>query len=51
MLDKDLHPYFINKSELPPAEESAVWKYRALYLYNYDQVGLWSDIVTISVVA
>lgn len=50
VLDKDLHPNFIDKSDLPPAGESAVWKYRAMYLYNDDQVGLWSDMVTVSVV-
>jgi hypothetical protein len=49
MLDKDLHPNFIDNSPLPPQGESAIWKYRAMYLYSDNQVGFWSDVVTTSV--
>jgi hypothetical protein len=49
MLDKDLRPNFTDNSPLPRAGESAVWKYRAMYLYNDSPVGTWSDIVTVSV--
>jgi hypothetical protein len=48
-LDKDLHPNFIDNSAMPPQGESAIWKYRAMYLYGDDKVGLWSDVVTVSV--
>lgn len=49
VLDKDLHPNFVDNSPLPASGESAVWKYRAMYLYGDGQVGLWSDIVTVTV--
>jgi hypothetical protein len=48
-LDKDLHPNFIDNSAMPAQGESTLWKYRAMYLYGDDKVGLWSDIVTVSV--
>jgi hypothetical protein len=49
MLDKDLRPNFIDISPMPAQAESAIWKYRAMYLYSDEQVGLWSDIVTTTV--
>ncbi|UPT70425.1 MAG: hypothetical protein M0D53_15260 [Flavobacterium sp. JAD_PAG50586_2] len=49
VLDKDFRPNFTDNSPLPAVGESAVWKYRAMYLYDDSQVGTWSDIVTISV--
>lgn len=49
VLDKDLRPSFTDNSPLPAPGESAVWKYRAMYLYADKPVGSWSDIVTISV--
>ena len=49
VLDKDLHPNFVDNSPLPTSGESAVWKYRAMYLFNDGQVGLWSDVVTATV--
>jgi hypothetical protein len=48
-LDKDLRPNFIDESPMPPQGQSAVWKYRAMYLYQGEKVGLWSDIVTATV--
>jgi hypothetical protein len=48
-LDKDLHPDFIDNSTMPTQGESQIWKYRAMYLYNDDKVGLWSDVVTATV--
>jgi hypothetical protein len=48
-LDKDLHPNFIDNSAMPAQGQSAIWKYRAMYFYGGDSVGLWSDIVTVSV--
>jgi hypothetical protein len=49
ILDKDLHPNFIDNSAMPAQGQSAIWKYRAMYFYGGDSVGLWSDIVTVSV--
>jgi hypothetical protein len=51
VLDKDMHPNFIDNSPLPPVGESAIWRYRAMYLLSDDRVGIWSDIVTTSVTA
>lgn len=49
LLDKDLHPNFVDHSPLPEAGSSAIWKYRAMYLYGGEPVGQWSDIVTVTV--
>ena len=49
VLDKDLHPNFVDNSPLPASGESAIWKYRAMYLFSDSQVGLWSDVVTVTV--
>lgn len=48
-LDKDFHPDFIDNSILPEQGQSALWKYRAIYLVNDEKVGSWSDIVSITV--
>ena len=48
-LDKDSRPNFVDKSPMPAAGESALWRYRAMYLINDERVGNWSDIATISV--
>lgn len=49
MLDKDLRPNFIDNSPLPAQGESVIWKYRAMYLFSDQQVGLWSGVVTATV--
>ncbi len=49
-LDKDMRPDFTDKiTPLPAAGASAVWKYRAIYLYKGEQVGQWSATVTVTV--
>lgn len=48
-LDKDFHPDFIDNSTMPSQGQSALWKYRAIYLVNDEKVGSWSDIVSITV--
>lgn len=49
-LDKDYNPDFTDKiSQLPAAGASAVWKYRAIYLYKGEQAGQWSEVITITV--
>lgn len=48
-LDKDFHPDFIDNTPLPSGNETALWKYRAIYLLNDEKVGKWSDTITISV--
>ena len=49
MLDKDFSPDFIDNSVMPAQGESAIWKYRAIYLVGDDKVGLMSDVVTVTV--
>lgn len=49
MLDRDFVPDFIDNSPMPDRGQSAVWMYRASYLINDEKVGVWSDIVTITV--
>lgn len=48
-LDKDFSPDFVDNSAMPAQGESAIWRYRAIYLLGDDKVGLMSDIVTITV--
>jgi hypothetical protein len=48
-LDKDFHPDFIDSSPLPPHGQTALWRYRAIYILNDEKVGQWSDIVSTSV--
>jgi len=47
--DKDLRPNFVDPTPLPAGNESAVWRYRAMYMFKDEKVGNWSDVVTITV--
>lgn len=49
LLDRDFTPPFVDNSPLPASGESAIWMYRASYLLKDEKVGVWSDIVTITV--
>ena len=49
VLDRDFTPPFVDNSQLPASGESAIWMYRASYLMKDEKVGVWSDIVTITV--
>lgn len=48
-LDKDFSPDYIDKSQLPPAGRSEVWKYKMIYLFKDEVVGSWSDEVSTTV--
>lgn len=48
-LDKDFRPDYIDKSDLPPAGQSATWTYKMIYLYKDEVVGSYSDEVSIVV--
>lgn len=48
-LDKDFRPDFTDKKDLPAVGETAIWKYRAIYLYNDERTGSWSDDVSVTV--
>jgi len=48
-LDRDMKPDYLDKSDLPAAGASAVWKYKMIYIIDDETTGLWSDIATIIV--
>jgi len=45
----DTVPDYLDTFALPAAGASAVWKYKAIYRINDEQVGQWSDVSSISV--
>ena len=45
----DTFPGYIDNSTLPAAGQSALWRYKAIYRYHDEQVGEWSDVVSITV--
>lgn len=47
--DKAFDPEYADMAKLPPNKVSAVWTYRAIYLYHDKQAGQWSKEVTITV--
>jgi hypothetical protein len=42
-------PDYLDTFALPAAGASAVWRYKAIYRLNDEQVGQWSDVATIGV--
>jgi hypothetical protein len=48
-LATDTMPDYLDTAALPAAVASAVWKYKAIYRFNDEQVGQWSDVASISV--
>jgi len=48
-LDRDMRPDYVDKSPLPAAGVSAVWRYRMIYLMNDEIAGNWSDLVSVTV--
>ena len=48
-LATDTVPDYVDTAALPAAGTSAVWKYKAMYRLNDEQVGEWSDVASISV--
>lgn len=49
VLDKDFVPDYLDNAPLPPAGQTAIWKYRAIYLLKDEKVGQWSDEVSITI--
>jgi hypothetical protein len=45
----DSMPDYLDTTPLPPVGQSAVWKYRAIYLLDDQPTGQWSDPVSIAV--
>jgi len=50
-LATDTVPDYLDTATLPAAGTSAVWKYKAIYRFNDEQVGQWSDVASISVMS
>ena len=48
-LDRDMRPDYIDKTNLPAAGATAVWKYKMIYLLKDEVVGNWSDVVNVTV--
>jgi len=48
-LDKALRAKYTDNSPMPAQGETAVWKYRAMYCYGDTPVGLWSNILLVTV--
>jgi hypothetical protein len=48
-LATDTVPDYLDTAALPAAGTSAVWKYKAIYRLNDEQVGQWSDVASLSV--
>lgn len=48
-LATDTVPNYIDTFALPAQGASATWKYRCIYRVDDEQVGMWSDVVSITV--
>ena len=48
-LANDTEPDYLDTAALPAAGATALWKYKAIYRLHDEQVGLWSDVVSIAV--
>jgi len=45
-LARDTEPDYLDTAALPAAGQSAVWKYKAIYVLHDEQIGLWSDVIS-----
>jgi len=45
----DTIPDYTDTAPMPPAGQSAVWKYKAIYRLNDERAGQWSDVVSLPV--
>ncbi len=49
LYDLDNHPNWQDKHALPPSGQSALWKYKVIYRLNDEEVGQWSNVLSITV--
>ncbi|UAY53036.1 hypothetical protein [Ferruginibacter albus] len=49
LLAYDTHPNYTDTAALPASGTSAVWIYKAIYHYDDEQAGMWSDPASITV--
>ena len=45
----DSIPDYTDTAVMPPAGQSALWKYNGIYIQADQRVGQWSDVVSIPV--
>ena len=45
----DTVPDYLDTTPLPAPGAGAVWKYKAIYRLKDEQVGQWSDVISVSV--
>ena len=45
----DTVPDYLDTAPLPAPGQTALWKYKAIYRLNDEQVGLWSNEVSLAV--
>jgi hypothetical protein len=45
----DSIPDYTDTAAMPPAGQSALWKYKGIYIQADQRVGQWSDVVSIPV--
>jgi hypothetical protein len=48
-LDRDMRTDYIDKTNLPVAGATAIWKYKMIYVVSDEVVGNWSDVVSVFV--
>ena len=48
-LARDTEPDYLDTAALPAAGQSAVWKYKAIYVLHDTPTGQWSDVTSVSV--
>jgi hypothetical protein len=48
--ERDLSSPFVDRHNLPAAGQSAVWKYKLIYVFKDEQVGQWSDEASVTVI-
>jgi hypothetical protein len=49
LLALDTVPNYTDGSALPASGQSAVWQYRVMYHFKDERVGMWSDVVAVTV--
>ncbi|HUZ07851.1 MAG TPA: hypothetical protein VMV89_10245 [Candidatus Paceibacterota bacterium] len=42
-------PNYNDPAPMPPAGQSALWKYKGIYIQADQRVGQWSDVVSLPV--
>ena len=49
LLTIDTTPNYTDTAPLPPAGQSVLWKYKAIYRADDTRIGQWSEVVSLPV--